>query len=126
VSFEHAVHLAAGTGIACRDCHGAGVSMTRDRTCQSCHDSHHAGRAECSACHAVPARGAHDATAHLSCSGGTCHAPAKAPSPVSSRSVCLFCHAAQRDHEPGGNCALCHRIPGAKPPNGATGRGAQR
>jgi hypothetical protein len=24
--------------------------------------------------------------------------------------VCLVCHQAQEDHEPGGNCVECHRV----------------
>jgi len=120
VAFQHAVHLAAETGIVCGDCHGSGASIALNRDCGSCHASHHGGRAECAQCHTRPAAEVHTRAAHLSCSAGTCHAPATAPTPASSREVCLFCHDKQREHEADGTCALCHRIPGAR---GSPGQG---
>jgi hypothetical protein len=114
VTFRHDVHLAATAGLDCKDCHGAEVTLARDRECGSCHSSHHSDRTECTNCHARPTRGAHDVSVHLTCAGSNCHATAKAPSPTLSRNTCLFCHADRRNHEPGGSCAVCHRIPGAK------------
>jgi hypothetical protein len=90
------------------------VTLQRNRECGSCHDSHHAGEAECGKCHATPRRGAHNTAVHLSCAGSACHASSKAPTPTSSRTLCLFCHTDRRDHEPDGSCASCHRIPGAR------------
>lgn len=114
VTFRHDVHLATTAGLGCKDCHGAEVTLARNRECGSCHSSHHSDRTECTNCHARPRRGAHDASVHLTCAGGQCHATAKAPSPTLSRNTCLFCHADRRNHEPEGSCAACHRIPGAK------------
>jgi hypothetical protein len=113
VSFPHALHVARNAGLVCTECHGAQVTRPRDVQCGSCHDSHHDGRAECAKCHALPAPGAsvHDAGVHLTCSDGACHAPAKAPAPTSSRTLCVFCHEDRRTHEPDGSCAVCHRIP---------------
>jgi len=120
VSFRHEVHLASGTGLVCQNCHGTPVTMQRNRECTSCHDAHHDGRAECSDCHAPPPAGAHTAAVHLGCAGSACHAVAKAPVPTQGRALCVYCHAAQRDHEPGGACAACHRIPGT-PRSGGQG-----
>jgi hypothetical protein len=99
------------------------VTLARNRECGSCHTQHHAGRAECTSCHAVPGATAHDASVHLGCASGACHSASRAPRPTLSRTLCLFCHAAQRDHEPGGSCALCHRIPGAAAAGTGQGHG---
>jgi hypothetical protein len=101
--------------------------LTRTRQCESCHEEHHAGRAECSTCHAAAPKDAHGAAVHLGCAGASCHSGTRAPGPALSRTLCLFCHAPQRDHEPGGSCALCHRIPGARAmPGSADGVRAPR
>ena len=122
VGFQHAPHVDSVAGLACRDCHTTPVTLARNRQCGSCHDEHHAGRAECTTCHAPPRKDAHDVAVHLSCTGRGCHSTARAPAPALSRTLCLFCHAKQRDHEPGGSCALCHRIPAVE----ATGRAPRR
>ena len=114
VTFRHDVHVAPSTGLTCRNCHGTAVTLQRNRECGSCHASHHDGAAECTSCHTRPARGAHNASVHLTCAGASCHAAARAPAPALSRTLCLFCHSDRRDHEPDGSCAACHRIPGAK------------
>lgn len=112
VAFRHDLHVATTAGLTCRECHGTDLTLRRNRECGSCHARHHGGGAECSRCHAPPKPGAHDASVHLGCAGSGCHASETAPTPVGSRAVCLFCHADRRDHEPGGSCAACHRIPG--------------
>ena len=113
--FRHDVHLRAGAAVACRDCHGAPVTLAMNRECASCHQPHHRPEASCSSCHPAPRTGVHPLATHLSCSGSGCHAAAVAPPPT----LCLTCHTAQRDHEPEGSCASCHRIP----PPGAVAAG---
>ena len=115
VTFPHALHVARNAGLVCADCHGAKVTLPKNVQCGSCHEPHHDGRVECSKCHALSAAAAsaHDASVHLTCSGGACHAPTKAPAPTLARSVCVFCHQDRRTHEPDGVCAACHRIPDA-------------
>jgi hypothetical protein len=114
VSFPHALHVARNAGLVCADCHGAKVTLPKNVQCGSCHQAHHDGRAECTSCHALSASAsaAHDASVHLTCAGGACHSPAKAPTPTQARSVCVFCHRDSQTHEPEGSCAACHRIPG--------------
>lgn len=112
VRFRHQPHLSGSAAIECMSCHATPVTMARNRECATCHQPHHEGKAECANCHAAPPRGAHNAAVHLSCAGAACHAT-KAPTPASSRALCLYCHADRRNHEPEGSCALCHRIPGA-------------
>jgi hypothetical protein len=114
VRFPHAPHISDSTSIGCRDCHATPVTLARNRDCASCHESHHTGEAVCSGCHARPPQDAHGTAVHLGCAGSQCHEPAKAPLPTQGREVCLFCHGEQREHEPDGTCALCHRIPGAQ------------
>jgi hypothetical protein len=109
--FGHELHAR----VDCRDCHRTPVTLAMDRTCGSCHAEHHTAAAECQSCHVSPEPAVHDASAHLSCSGGGCHAALAAPSPILSRSLCLVCHDAQRNHEPEGDCARCHRIPDPEP-----------
>jgi hypothetical protein len=115
VTFPHALHVARNAGLVCADCHGAEVTRPKNVRCGSCHGAHHDGRVECTNCHVLSkaAVGAHDASVHLTCSNGACHASVKAPTPTAARSVCLFCHADRKTHEPEGSCAACHRIPTA-------------
>jgi hypothetical protein len=107
--FRHDVHLRAGTG--CTECHRTPVTLAMNRDCASCHTPHHRPEATCSSCHTAPKTGVHNAKVHLSCSGSGCHASAVAPLPTQSRTTCLTCHQAQKNHEPQGSCASCHRIP---------------
>jgi hypothetical protein len=126
VTFRHDVHIAARTGLGCRDCHVAEVTLARKRECASCHSSHHSDRTDCTNCHVQPRRGTHNASVHLGCAGSQCHSAEKAPAPTLSRETCLFCHANRRDHEPEGSCAACHRIPGAGEITGAVPAPASR
>jgi hypothetical protein len=105
--FAHAGHDALG----CLECHGTPVTLSLNVGCAGCHAAHHRPEADCSACHPPARAAAHGPAAHLSCSGSGCHAPRRAPSPTVSRTLCLVCHDAQRDHEPAGACAACHLIP---------------
>jgi hypothetical protein len=104
--FGHALHAA----VACQECHRTPVTLAMDRSCGSCHEGHHRPEAECAACHSPPGQPVHGAGVHLSCAGAGCHAPAVAPPPTLSRSLCIACHVAQRTHEPDGVCAACHLI----------------
>jgi hypothetical protein len=102
--FGHAVHGA----VACRDCHTSPVMLMMERSCGSCHEPHHRPVANCAACHDTSPLEAHDARVHLTCAGAGCHAPHVAPPTVLPRGICLACHAAQQEHEPGLECAYCH------------------
>ena len=102
--FGHGVH----EQVACRECHGTPVTLAMDRSCGSCHESHHSSATDCAACHTPPMQPVHGAEVHLSCAGAGCHAPNRAPPLTLSRSLCLSCHVAQRDHETDGQCATCH------------------
>lgn len=104
--FGHVLHAS----VECRDCHGAPITLQMDRTCGSCHESHHTAAADCESCHVSPGPAVHDASAHLSCGGTGCHGARAAPA-AASRSLCIACHAAQRTHEPSGDCARCHQVP---------------
>jgi hypothetical protein len=105
--FGHQLHA----DVDCRACHSTPVTLAMDRTCGTCHVEHHSPAADCRSCHATPPTAAHTRSAHLTCSGGGCHAPQSAPAPALSRTLCVACHEAQRTHEPDGECAACHRIP---------------
>ncbi len=106
--FGHAVHLAA----QCGECHQTAVTLAVAVTCNACHDRHHEAKADCAQCHRGFERDAsHTARAHLGCTGAGCHTSSALPEPTASRTLCLACHTEQRDHEPAGDCARCHRIP---------------
>jgi hypothetical protein len=107
--FSHARH----SDVACRDCHVKAVTLAPDRSCSSCHEAHHHAAAECAACHQPVGLPVHGAGVHLTCAGAGCHAPAVAPSPTLSRSLCLACHGEQKSHEPGRPCAGCHLLAAA-------------
>ncbi|HSJ32654.1 MAG TPA: hypothetical protein VK933_14530 [Longimicrobiales bacterium] len=104
--FGHVLHAS----VECRDCHGAPITLQMDRTCGSCHERHHTAAADCESCHVSPGPAVHDASAHLTCGGNGCHGARAAPA-AASRSLCIVCHAAQRTHEPSGDCARCHQVP---------------
>jgi hypothetical protein len=106
--FEHTRHAE----LQCAQCHNpqAGVLLTPP-PCASCHVEHHRGEAECSACHAPAGPDVHDRAVHLTCAGSGCHAVEEQRQPALSRTMCLVCHVEQREHEPGGLCWQCHRVP---------------
>lgn len=106
LSFDHGLH----SGLQCSSCHKALPSLTPAEPCASCHANHHTAQAECTACHVQPAADAHDVEVHLTCSGSGCHRVPDVEAIATSRNVCLVCHRAQTDHEPGGDCIQCHRV----------------
>lgn len=55
VRFAHGDHA----GLRCAECHGQGAAMRVERTCATCHDSHHTATATCITCHNQPNRPAH-------------------------------------------------------------------
>ena len=111
VSFPHARHA----GLSCTRCHLHADRASAAAQCNGCHESHHRAGADCAACHSPPREGVHSAAVHRGCGGEGCHQnPAVLALPL-ARNVCLACHPAQAQHEPGGNCATCHnlRLPAA-------------
>jgi len=106
LTFDHGRH----SGLECSTCHKALPSLLPAEPCASCHENHHTPQADCTACHVEPPPGAHDVQVHLSCSGAGCHRVPDVEAFATSRNVCLVCHRAQRDHEPGGDCIQCHRV----------------
>jgi hypothetical protein len=110
--FAHPRHAA----LACTRCHELPRVLPAP-ACSACHDRHHRADADCAACHAQPAAGTHDLTAHVSCGGSGCHTNAAVIALPSSRPVCLVCHQDRTDHEPGRECAQCHLIREAARPS---------
>jgi hypothetical protein len=100
--------------VACAECHRTPPLLGADVTCGACHEAHHRAEAACATCHAPPQQPVHDAAVHLTCAGAGCHTGRDAPAPALSRTLCLMCHVEQEAHEPAGECASCHLIPGAK------------
>lgn len=115
LSFQHGPHVGGEAPVPCGDCHRAPVTLARERECNTCHAQHHRTASNCITCHETAAPGVHTREVHLSCAGSGCHAASAVPSPAESRTVCLACHRTQVDHEPGGSCARCHRIPRSGP-----------
>jgi len=106
LTFDHDVHGA----LDCTSCHRAAPLLTPTEPCSTCHSEHHAEGVRCVSCHTPPPPTAHDVQAHLSCSGAGCHRAPEVEAITDSRSVCVVCHQAQEEHEPGGNCVECHRV----------------
>jgi hypothetical protein len=106
--FDHRVH----TAVECSSCHEAGVARSAAATdCTSCHVEHHETDNNCMACHAPPAAGAHELSAHLTCGGAGCHDPNPFQPVPRTRPFCLSCHQDLIDHRPDGDCAACHALP---------------
>jgi hypothetical protein len=107
VRFDHDEH----PGVGCAQCHTQGISMRVERTCASCHQSHHTATATCVTCHNQPNRASHNAQVHTrSCAGSNCHESASYGAMTQGRNTCLACHQDQTDHRPGQACAGCHRV----------------
>ena len=104
--FDHGVHGA----LDCASCHRSAPMLTPAESCASCHAEHHAATVRCASCHTPPAEAAHGVEAHLTCSGAGCHRAPEVEAIADTRSVCVVCHQAQEEHEPGGNCVECHRV----------------
>jgi hypothetical protein len=102
--FAHARH----TKLACDQCHAQNLARTVQQTCTSCHADHHDATRDCASCH-PPSRSTHTRALHLTgCAGSGCHDQEKTPATTPVRAVCLACHAEQKDHKSGRECATCH------------------
>lgn len=115
LGFAHERHAR----LDCAGCHAEGRIHTVQRTCESCHADHHVAQATCASCHPA-SRATHTVAVHATgCATSGCHERERgiAVSPV--RATCLACHAEQRDHMPGRECAPCHLsawvAPGGRP-----------
>jgi hypothetical protein len=106
LAFQHDRHAQ----LACASCHRAMPALTPAESCASCHQDHMAAEVRCATCHVAPLAGAHDVNAHLTCGGSGCHSAPDVEAVADTRAVCLLCHQAQEDHEPGGVCVECHRV----------------
>lgn len=104
--FDHRVHESA----ACESCHVEEPTLEPSVSCGSCHEEHHTEEARCMTCHAEPPVSAHDLEAHLDCGGAGCHTAPLVEALAQTRSGCLVCHQDQEAHEPGQECADCHRV----------------
>jgi hypothetical protein len=105
VGFKHDGHQR----LACATCHQAPNTVPPDsiRTCQGCHTEHHNAQRNCSTCHnRAETPPAHSRTTHVACDA--CHTPSRIAILSPTRNFCVTCHAAQRDHQPGGECSTCH------------------
>jgi hypothetical protein len=111
--FSHAVHA----GETCASCHREPLTMRVTVSCNGCHEQHHRPNSQCISCHVRPPADAHTVNAHLGCAGAGCHdpAPAQVRNVPRTRNLSLGCHQDLVQHEPGGNCADCHRLPAPRP-----------
>jgi hypothetical protein len=108
-TFDHRWH----DTLTCGDCHERSLTNAPVAECRSCHEAHHTPEATCSRCHGLAAAGVHGDAVHQGCGGAGCHVNADVLRLPPSRTLCLSCHAAQQDHEPNGDCAMCHGIAAA-------------
>lgn len=110
IAFDHGIH----TGLACSECHtGGGPGMQANTDCTECHSRHHQPDADCTSCHAEPPVTAHAPEMHQNlagCGAAGCHEGRGIDFAALSgqRNLCLACHVAQKDHEPGQQCQQCH------------------
>ena len=105
VAFRHDRH----ERLACADCHRPPSVTPPDsvRSCRACHEQHHTELRDCSQCHSRPETpAAHTRATHAGCDA--CHTASRIAALVPSRTFCLTCHAAQRDHQPARECTTCH------------------
>lgn len=98
----------------CAECHAGGADLGVRRTCASCHAEHHEAERDCTACHAQPPADVHPSDrVHLrGCGGAGCHAVEGFDYEAlkESRSLCLSCHQAMREHEAPEPCVRCHLL----------------
>ena len=102
LTFDHESHR----DLACTECHSGPGQRVVARSCATCH---HGGEAVtgCVGCHSAPSAEAHEISVHdVSCAD--CHGAAPADS--RDRNACLSCHVELADHQPGGDCATCHKV----------------
>ena len=105
--FEHPRH----EGIACVRCHVEGPTRPAAASCASCHERHHTQASSCVACHDASAGAAAvhvSERVHLGCGGSGCHTDTAVLALDGTRNLCLTCHAALTEHEPGADCQTCH------------------
>ena len=117
VAVPHARHAE----LACTRCHTGDHQAGAAAQCGACHQRHHQPAANCAGCHLPPREGVHDAASHRGCNGGGCHQDAAVLALPFVRAVCLMCHPAQVQHEPGGECATCHNLQPQKTAAGDVG-----
>lgn len=107
LGFNHVWH----DSLACGTCHTRAPDEPVDRECRSCHARHHTPTATCARCHdADTALHEHTMVVHTGCGQSGCHRDQVTAHFPPTRAVCLACHAAQKNHRPGGDCATCHQI----------------
>lgn len=95
----------------CKTCHGNGSTKPDGSLCITCHDKHHQADADCATCHRPAPVQAHPLSLHATgCAGSGCHKNPPFTQVVLARNFCLTCHQDQADHNPGQNCAGCHKI----------------
>ena len=104
VTFAHERH----SRLECATCHADTRQRTVERTCASCHTEHHTPEASCASCH-PPAKDTHTRAVHATgCAASGCHDRERGTAVSPVRATCLACHAEQRDHKTGRECAPCH------------------
>jgi len=104
LGFRHERH---GT-LECSTCHASTTAHSIERTCASCHAEHHTVGRDCASCHDSP-RSTHTRELHASgCATAGCHVRETTAAVTPVRSTCLACHAEQKAHKQGRECATCH------------------
>jgi len=120
LTFDHTVH----GGLTCAECHTGGAALRVQKECTSCHVEHHRASADCTACHSEPPVTAHPSELHrelTGCAAAGCHASEGLDFEAlqDDRNLCVSCHVAQKEHEPGNPCAACHILgDGGRPEEG--------
>lgn len=103
--FDHARHA----GMACTACHIGALDGPVNVDCAACHGAHREADLTCRTCHAAPPPGVHPIRVHeTGCAGSACHDTPALTALPRPRELCLACHGAQVDHQPGKACATCH------------------
>jgi hypothetical protein len=103
LGFSHERHA-----LDCGTCHAQTRERTLEKTCTSCHADHHTAARDCSSCHPSP-RATHTREVHAAgCATAGCHVREQTAAVTPVRSTCLVCHAEERGHKPGRECATCH------------------
>ncbi len=104
LGFQHGQHAK----LECSGCHADARVRTVERTCASCHADHHTVDRNCSSCH-PPARTTHKREVHATgCATSGCHERERGTAVSPVRATCVACHAEQKEHMPGRECAPCH------------------
>jgi hypothetical protein len=106
--FDHVRHETE----RCNACHESRPSLAATTSCQTCHEDHHRPDVRCMSCHEPPGVGAHNLQSHLGCTGSGCHSEPGLNELAQRRPTCLVCHQNLEQHEPGLECAECHRVRG--------------